>query len=83
MLGTDTGYFLVEPRGANTAARTPGSISLLLSQTIPGGIASMIASDIGAAMESEGRQCGGPFSVVRVLPAAALPALKDLRESGE
>jgi hypothetical protein len=79
----DTGYFLVAPRGENAAARAPGAIGFMLSQTILGGVASELVSDASAAVESAGKQCGGPFALVRVVPAAALPVLTGLRESGK
>ena len=77
----ETGYFLVAPRSENMIARTPGAIFEALAPTLLGTLAYSAASDVGAALESAGKKCGGPFSIVRVLPAAAVPMIKDLRES--
>jgi hypothetical protein len=81
----ETGYFLVEPRAANAVARTPGTIletfldALSPSMLVP--LVGTFAAEAGATLESAGKKCGGPFSVVRVAPAAAQAMIKDLRES--
>jgi hypothetical protein len=77
----ETGYFLVAPRSENMMARTPGSILETFSPTILGSLIGALATEAGAALESAGKKCGGPFSVVRILPAAAQAMLSDLRES--
>ena len=81
----ETGYFLVAPRAANAAAKTPGTIARVFADALLPGVAPLILSEMatqaGAVLESAGKQCGGPFSVTRVLPAAALPVIMDLRES--
>jgi hypothetical protein len=81
----ETGYFLVAPRGAYAAAKAPGTIAQFITDALVPGIMPHLASEAviqaGATLESAGKQCGGPFSVVRVLPAAAEPLVMDLRES--
>ena len=77
----ETGYFQVAPRVGNAVAKTPGNIV----QSIVPGLLPLILSEMaiqtGAALESAGKNCGGPFSVVRVPPATAEPLIMDLRES--
>lgn len=79
LAGGETGYFMVAPRGANFAAQVPG---LLLPW---GSLVSALASEAtmvaGAAVESAGKQCGGPFAVARTLAAVAQAMVMDLRES--
>jgi len=77
----ETGYFLVAPRAANAVAKTPGTIANALLPGIAPLILSEMATQTGAMLESAGKRCGGPFSVVRVPPAKAETLIMDLRES--
>jgi hypothetical protein len=81
----ETGYFQVAPRAANAVAKTPGTIARFITDALLPGVAPLIlgemATQAGAVLESAGKQCGGPFSVVRVPPATAEPLIMDLRES--
>jgi hypothetical protein len=81
----ETGYFLVAPRAAYAAAKTPGTIAGIFTDALVPGLGSLILSEAaiqaGATLESSGKRCGGPFSVIRVPPAAAEPLVMDLRES--
>jgi hypothetical protein len=83
----ETGYFLVAPRVANAAAKTPGTVAQFITDAlVPGAgilpyLASEAAIQAGAMLESAGKRCGGPFSVVRVPPTTAEPLVMELRES--
>jgi hypothetical protein len=83
----ETGYFIVEPRVANAVAKTPGTIAQFITDAlVPGAgilpyLASEAAIQAGAALESAGKRCGGPFSVTRVPSAVAQPMVMELRES--
>jgi hypothetical protein len=81
----ETGYFLVAPRSGNMIARTPGSVLEAFLDTFSPGVLipliGMAATEAGAALESAGKMCGGPFSVVRVVPTAAQAMIMELRES--
>jgi hypothetical protein len=83
----ETGYFLVAPRAANAVAKTPGTIAQFITDALVQGagilphIATEAAIQAGATLDSVGKKCSGPFSVTRVLPAAAEPVLMELRES--
>lgn len=81
----ETGYFLVAPRAANAVAKTPGTIAQFITDALMPGVLPQVLSEMaiqtGATLESAGKQCGGPFSVVRVLPAVAEPLVMELRES--
>lgn len=83
----ETGYFLVAPRAGNAVAKTPGTIAQFVTDALVPGLGLLpflvteAAIQTGAALESAGKKCGGPFSVTRVLPAAAEPMVMDLRES--
>lgn len=81
----ETGYFLVAPRAANAVAKTPGTIASVIADALLPGVAPLILSEMatqaGAVIESAGKRCGGPFSVVRVPPAAAELVIMELRES--
>jgi hypothetical protein len=81
----ETGYFLVTPRAANAVAKAPGTIAQFIADALVPGVLPLVLGEMttqaGAVLESAGKQCGGPFSVVRVLPAAAEATIMDLRES--
>jgi hypothetical protein len=81
----ETGYFLVAPRGANAAAKAPGALAQFVADAIVPGVLTHVLSEAviqsGAVLESAGKQCGGPFSVTRVPPAAAEQVIMELRES--
>ncbi len=81
----ETGYFLVAPRAANAVAKTPGTIASVIADALIPGVAPLILSEMatqaGAVLESAGKRCGGPFSVIRVPPAVAQPMVMELRES--
>jgi hypothetical protein len=83
----ETGYFLVAPRGAYAAAKAPGTVAQFIADALVQGsdmlphLASEAVIQAGATLESAGKRCGGPFSVVRVPPAAAEPLVMELRES--
>jgi len=77
----ETGYFQVAPRAANAVAKTPGNIAQFIFPGLLPLILTEMAIQTGAVLESAGKMCGGPFSVVRVPPATAEPLIMDLRES--
>ncbi|MEO8307122.1 MAG: hypothetical protein ABI616_03660 [Pseudomonadota bacterium] len=81
----ETDYFLVAPRVANAVAKTPGTIAQVFTDIFVPGVAPFLlgeaAIQAGAALESASRKCGGPFSMVRVVPTAAEAMLLELRES--
>jgi hypothetical protein len=76
----ETSYFVVVARGQYTAAQATGFFLMPY-----GSIAEMLANDAvvaaSGAIESSDKQCGGGYSLVRVLPAVAQAMLSDLRES--
>ena len=76
----ETWYFVVVARGQNTAAQAAAFL-LLPYGSVPEMLANDAAVAAAGAIESSGKQCGGAFSLVRVLPAAAQAMLPDLRES--
>lgn len=83
----ETGYFLVAPRSGNALAKTPGTIAQFITDALMPGVLPYVLSEAaiqtGAVLESAGKQCGGPFSVIRILPAVAEAMIMELRESKE
>jgi hypothetical protein len=69
-------YFAVEPRPSYAWATMPGQV-LWHAVPLAGIVIGPLAGAAGAAIESSGKACGGPFAVVEVDRDTALPKLAD------